>query len=170
MMRLGCAIRCPRRAGGFSLVELMVTVAIIIIVTLVALPSMTGLVRDARISTQTDLLVSILNSARLEAVKQRKDMTVCPMANPNSDTACSISAGDWSNGFGVWDGSAIIQRVQAKSNVTLTTAATSVTFRGTLGSSTAAPTFTLCISGVKEREVDVALSGHVSKKMNSACS
>lgn len=170
MIRLGCAMPCPKKAGGFSLVELMVTLAIIIIVTLVALPSMTGLVRDARISAQTDLLVSTLNSARLEAVKQRKDMTVCPMANPNSGTACSTDAGDWSNGFGVWDGTAIVQRVQAKTNVTLTTSATSVVFRGTLGSSTAAPTFTLCISGVKEREVDVVLSGHVSRKMNSACS
>lgn len=169
-MSLAFVMASQRKLDGFSLIELMVTLVILVVMTLIAVPGMSELFNDARLSTQADLLASTMNSARLEAVKQRKDMKVCPLANPDADTACSSTATDWGHGFGVWDGAAIIQRVQAKGNVTLTTTATSVVFRGTLGSSTAAASFTLCITGRKEQEVDVALSGHVSKKTNALCS
>lgn len=160
--RSGCAV------AGFSLVELMMTLAVMVVMTVIAVPGMGGLLSDARLSTQTDLLVSTLNSARLEAVKQRKNMTVCPLANPNSDTSCSTNAADWSKGFGISDSSSIIQRVQAKNGATLTTTATSIVFAGTFGSAAATASFTLCAKGKSQRQVDVGLSGHVSKKTNSS--
>ncbi|UCV16318.1 GspH/FimT family pseudopilin [Quatrionicoccus australiensis] len=153
--------------AGFSLIEVMVVLVIAIVLTLVAVPGMTNLFRDARLSTQTDMLISTLNSARLEAVKQRKNITVCPMTNADTGTACSASASDWTNGFGVWDGTAIIQRVAAKGDAAITTAATSVVFVGTFGSTSAAASFTLCASGRKQQQIDIGVSGHVSKKINS---
>ena len=96
--------------AGFTLVELLIGLAILGILSVVAVPSMNNMIRDARLSSQTDLLIHTLNAARLEAVKQRTNMTVCPAANPDSDAACSASAGDWANGIMVWDGTAVTQR------------------------------------------------------------
>ncbi|MDP2882393.1 MAG: GspH/FimT family pseudopilin [Azonexus sp.] len=162
-----------RRCTGFTLVELMVTLAILIILTVIAVPGMTDLIRDARLSSQSDLLVSALNSARLEAIKRRKSITVCPATNANTDTACAASAAAWSTGILVIDEDVVvpvdervIQRVQMKQGLTITTAATSVAFSGTLGSS-AVTTFTLCTTERKEHQVDVTLSGHVGKRINS---
>lgn len=152
---------------GFSLVELMVTLIIVVILMAVAVPGMTDLYRDARLSTQTDMLVSLLNSARLEAVKQRKAMTVCPLAAPATDTACSNSVDDWTKGFGISDGASIVQRVSANGDATVTTEAASVVFVATFGSTAAAACFTLNATGRKQQRVNVGVSGHISKKVNA---
>lgn len=155
---------------GFTLIELMVTLAILIMLMAVAVPGMLDLIRDARLSAQTDLLVSSLNTARLEAIKRRSNMTLCPASDANTATACSTSASDWQNGLLIWDGAAVTQRIQSKTGVVVTptpSSATTVVFSGTLGSLAAGAvetTFTLCSSGRKQQEVKVGLSGHVSKR------
>jgi len=163
--------RCarPRRSvqNGFTLVELLIGLAILGILSMVAVPSMNNMIRDARLSAQTDLLIHTLNVARLEAVKQRTSMTVCPAANPDTDNACSASATDWANGIMVSDGAAITQRIQGKRDMTVNSnAAVSVVFAGTIGSATAA-TFTLCVTGRREQQVNVAVSGRISKQINA---
>ena len=125
--------RCARPHGaeqsGFTLVELLIGLAILGILSMVAVPSMNNMIRDARLSAQTDLLIHVLNIARLEAVKQRTSMTVCPAANPDTDNACSASATDWANGIMVWDGAAVTQRIQGKRDMTVNSnAAVSVVF------------------------------------------
>lgn len=168
MTKLQGLARGRSSAAGFTLVELVVTLTIVVILSLVAVPGMLDLIRDARLSAQTDLLVSTLNTARLEAIKRRTNVTVCPVASDaNTATACSANAAHWANGMVIWDGTAIVQRIQNKSGLTLTTTATSVVFNATLGSATAAPSFTLCTTGRKQQQVDVAMSGHVSKRTNS---
>jgi len=152
---------------GFTLVELLIGLAILGILSMVAVPSMNNMIRDARLSAQTDMLIQTLNTARLEAVKQRTNMTVCPAANPDSDAACSANAADWANGIMVWDGAAITQRIQGKREMTLdSNAAVSVVFAGTIGSATPA-TFKLCVAERKEQQVNVAVSGHISKQINA---
>ena len=155
---------------GFSLIELMITLVVLAVLVLVAVPSLTGLIRDSRLATHTDLLVSSLNTARIEAVRQRRDFQACPSTTgPDTATACDGAATDWTKGWIVKDSSAAVAlRIQPKTSVTLTTTATDITFRGTLGSATAAATFTLCSPGSKQQQVDIALSGHVSKTVNSA--
>ena len=108
------------------------------------------------------------NSRHFRFIKRRTSITVCPVASDaNTATACSTNAAHWVNGMVIWDGTAIVQRIQNKSGLTLTTSATSVVFNATLGSATAAPSFTLCTTGRKQQQVDVAMSGHVSKRTNS---
>lgn len=156
------------KAAGFTMIELLVTVVIVGALTMIAVPGMTDLVRDARLSTQTDLLVSTLNTARLEAIKRRTNITVCPVAtDANTAAACSANTADWAKGIVIWDGAAVTQRLQSKTGLTVTTAATSVVFSGTLGSASAASSFTLCTTGRKQQQVDVSLSGHVSKRINA---
>lgn len=151
--------------SGFTLIELILSLTVVIVLTTLGVPSVLNLIRDARLSAQADLFSTTLSTARIEAIKQRKDFTVCP--SNSAATACSTSATDWSNGLLIWDGAAIFKVVPVASSTTITSAATSVVFRGTLGSATAAASFTVCASGRKQQQVDVTLSGHVMKRINT---
>lgn len=154
---------------GFSLVELMVTVSIVAILLSIGVPSMTGLIRDARLASQSDMLVSTLNLARTEAVKQRSNFKVCPSLTPNSDllTTCLAGAGAWSSGWITIGGANITQRSVASEDLTVTTTATSVEFSGTIGNATAVSSFVFCTPNRKQHLVDVALSGHISKRIGT---
>ena len=169
-MKLSFQRGVPRVAvlRGFTLVELMVTLAVAAVLAMVAVPGMTQLFRSARLSAQTDQLVSALNLARLEAVKRRQDIQLCGAANPAGATNCTgVAVADWTNGWVIFDGVDVMRRFDGKTGLTVNTGVTSVTFTGTIGSAAATASFILCVSGERAQQVDVALSGHVSKRINT---
>ncbi|MFZ6750565.1 GspH/FimT family pseudopilin [Undibacterium sp. Ren11W] len=128
---------------------------------------MSGLVRDARLSAQTDLLVRTINGTRMEAIKQRKNFKVCPAATPDTATVCSTDANDWIKGWLVIEGTTISQRISSKSGVTVSSAALAVEFVGTLGTPTAASSFTICAPTRKQMTVNIAASGRVDKRIDA---
>ena len=67
----------PSHAHGFTLIELMVTVAVMGILAIVAMPSMAALVTNSRVSGQTEELVTSLQLARAEAIRRNARVTVC---------------------------------------------------------------------------------------------
>ena len=67
----------PSLAHGFTLVELMVTVAVMGILAIIAMPSMAALVTNSRVSGQTEELVASLQLARAEAIRRNARVTVC---------------------------------------------------------------------------------------------
>jgi type IV fimbrial biogenesis protein FimT len=109
--RYGCA--------GFSLVELMVVVAMAAILLTLAAPAFSGLVTSIRLSTGINALFSSLILARSEAIKHNSRAVVCKSA---SGLACTTSGG-WDQGWIVFHdannnaaldvGEALISRVQA---------------------------------------------------------
>lgn len=90
----GSACRRGRSCGdeGFTLVELMVTVAVIGILAVVAVPAMTGLINNSRISGLSGEVVSAVQLARSEAVRRNARVTLCASGD---GATCSNSA-DWS--------------------------------------------------------------------------
>ena len=74
---------------------------------------------------------------------------------------------DWTNGWVIFDGVDVMRRFDGKTGLTVNTGVTSVTFTGTIGSAAATASFILCVSGERAQQVDVALSGHVSKRINT---
>lgn len=90
------AISCrPSRvrmtSHGFTLVELMITVAVFAIVAAIAAPAMQAMVAASRLNGATSELVTALQLARSEAIRRNARVTVCASAD---GTTCSGS-GDW---------------------------------------------------------------------------
>ena len=156
--------------SGMTLVEMMIAVSILGILASVAVPNMMDLLKDAKLSSQSDLLVTTLNNARLEAIKQRKDIQFCPAANANTATACSTNSADWSKGWILIENGTILQRVVVQKNININSGTgnpTLVTFSSTNGSASPAVTFTACIKDRKQHAIGVSLSGHIGKSISS---
>lgn len=85
------------RSQGFTLPELMVTVAIAGILASLAMPNLNALVERNRISTATNQLVSSLLLMRSEATKRGFDVSMCAVNTIGN--ACDAAATDFSNGW-----------------------------------------------------------------------
>lgn len=85
-----------KKYSGFTLVELMVVLAIVAIVMAFGMPSFSEFVKNDRLSTQINLLVGHLAYARSEAVLRAQPVGLCASSN---STSCT---GTWSDGWIVY--------------------------------------------------------------------
>ena len=65
-----------RAETGFTLIELMVTVSVLAILAMLATPSFATLIEKSRLKGVADDVVSLLATARLEAIKQHRNVNV----------------------------------------------------------------------------------------------
>ena len=86
-----------RADRGITLVETMVTVSIMVILLMVAVPAYKSTIDGNRRATYANELLEDLTLARSEAIKRNKKVVVC--AASTSGTACSGNAYDWSGGW-----------------------------------------------------------------------
>lgn len=86
----------PARESGFTIVELMITLAVLAILVGIATPSFTALMNNSRLSGQTNEFSSDLALARSEAIVRGRPVTVC--ASGDGGNTCSGSAADWARG------------------------------------------------------------------------
>ena len=78
------------RSGGFTLIELMVTVAVLVVLMGVGVPSFRSFVQSQKVKSASFELMSALVVARSEAVKRNTEVKLEP------DTA-----GAWASGWAV---------------------------------------------------------------------
>jgi len=84
---------------GFTLVELLVVLAVGAILLAIAIPGYAHFMNYNRLVTATNDLVSSLQLARSEAIKRGKRVTVCTSSAPmNAVPACDAGA-DWQHGW-----------------------------------------------------------------------
>lgn len=86
------------RARGFTIVELMITVAVAAVLLVIAVPSFNNIINANRLTTAANSLVNALNSARMEAIKRNAPVQFCSnvAANNTTDnlgTACGTNGG-----------------------------------------------------------------------------
>jgi type IV fimbrial biogenesis protein FimT len=90
---------------GFTLVELMVTLAVAAIILAIAAPSFSQMIRDHRLITTANDFMGTMQLARSEAIRRGVQVTMLP-----------ITQGDWSSGWNVftdWNGNESIGEVGA---------------------------------------------------------
>ncbi len=87
--------------AGLTLLELLVTVAVLAIIAFIGVPSFNSLVSSYRLSTVEDGLTAAHNMARFEAIKAGETIGVCGVQN-SSSTSC-VSDGNWSSGWMVYE-------------------------------------------------------------------
>lgn len=83
----------PEYNTGFTLLELMITIAIAGILLGVAIPSFTSIISSNRLTTYANDLVTALNLARSEAVKRGTQVTI---------RRISTTSAQWESGWDVF--------------------------------------------------------------------
>ncbi len=88
------------RIKGFSLIELIVTLAILAVIVGFAIPGMQTLVTNNRVSNFANEFNSALTYTRSEALNRNMCVVMCIAVDPNApDPVCSTTLTDWNNGW-----------------------------------------------------------------------
>ncbi len=82
-----------RFTKGFTLIELMVTIAVVAILATIAFPSFQTTIRNNRVATSNNEIVAMVNLARSEAIRSGQGGVVC-----GSSTGASCD-GSWAQGI-----------------------------------------------------------------------
>jgi type IV fimbrial biogenesis protein FimT len=159
----GRGARAQAPAPGFTLVELMVTVAVVGILAAIAVPAMTSLVNGNRLAGATGELTASLQLARSEAIRRSAPVTIC---GTTDGVACSADWSRWmirgrDNVTGTTD---LIRDSVAATSVQVSGPAAGIVFRPS-GLTDAGQQLTVCVPTdspeQNQRVVTVMISGNV---------
>lgn len=160
-------------ATGFTLIELMVTIAVMAILLGIAVPSFNEAMLSSKLASYANSLSSSAVLARSEAIKRNTPVTLCV-----SSSGAACGTGSWEQGWVVLSGAVVLHRQEALPSglkVIEAAAIDQVVFRPTgLGATSAS--FKVCratpSAGSQERVVTINANGRtdVDKTANGACS
>lgn len=88
---------------GFTLIEMLIAIAIGAILMAIAVPNFSSFVRNNKIITETNTLVGHINVARSEAIKRNRSVVLCRSAAPNAAApVCGGTTKTWTSGWLVY--------------------------------------------------------------------
>jgi type IV fimbrial biogenesis protein FimT len=157
---------CSRRSSaGFTMVELLITIAIATILATVAIPSFSGLIASQRAKTAASELFASFLAARSDAITRNANVTVQPLA------------GGWDHGgWQILDpANNVLDSHGAVAGVTITLlpVGSIVTFRPSgrvlTGSTTSFVVSTVSVSTTNYQCISLKLSGRPSQQAANAC-
>jgi len=93
-----------KNQSGFTLIELMVVLAMLGVLLLIAFPNFNDMIQGQRLKTQANETLAAIVLAKSEALKRRSNVTVCAMS-PGTSNQCGTLGGHWANGWVVFDDS-----------------------------------------------------------------
>ena len=88
-------MRHLKTGSGFTLIELVVTMAVLAILVTLATPSFTSIMNNNRLTSNANEMLTTLQSARMEAVRRNARVVICRNDTPDTATACNTGAGAW---------------------------------------------------------------------------
>lgn len=106
------------RAEGFSLMETLIVISIVAILMALAIPTFKYVTQSNRSTSEINGLLSNLQLARAEAIKEGQTVSVCPSID---GVSCSAASTAWQTGWlvfsdtgvvGTIDGTDFVVRVQ----------------------------------------------------------
>jgi type IV fimbrial biogenesis protein FimT len=163
------------KGRGYTLVELLVTLAMGAILLAIAIPGYAFLVNSSRLTAVTNDLVTALHLTRSEAIKRGTRVTVCKTGDPMADPPACDTAAEWHQGWlvfvdagerGVINAGDTVLHVQGRSPVG--TIITANSFRHYISyqpngfsqgsNGLANGTIRICISGIR-RDIIINVTG-----------
>lgn len=84
------------RIGGFTIIELLIVMAIAGVLAVIAVPSMRDMVYNMRLRSANGLIISDLNLARGEAIKRNTRVLICVRNAAGTDCAAGTN---WQAGW-----------------------------------------------------------------------
>lgn len=158
-----------RSNSGFTMVELMVTLAVVGIMMYVAVPSLTSFLQDRQLSSDTNDLVASLLLARSESVTRNNTVSLCKISLDDLEACNNDEA--WQTGWIVFedidndgvrdDGEDILDTYTGMSTNTVVTATNFtnfLTYRPS-GATNSQGQFTLCVSSTIAQNIVVNATG-----------
>lgn len=161
--------RQQRPQRGTTMMELMVAITILVLLAMMAVPSMRDVMQNSRSASISTEFIASLNFARSEAVKRRAVVTVCTSAD---GTTCRASGGadykNWEKGWIILDAANAVLRQEDTLTATamLCGSTGQIQFTGTGGTiNSTTPNFTLTLPGCRGdnlRTIAIGATGRIS--------
>lgn len=141
---------------GFTLIELMVTIAVLAIIAMMAAPSMSQLLLKQNLNKSSQELIFVLNQARAKAALDRREITVQLNTSAVTNTVTQLN---W-----MPSGKAILKSGSPTSLVFLPT--------GLVKNATSDTSFTICekTSGSLSKTVKISKMGTIQQIVEGTCS
>ncbi|HED19245.1 MAG TPA: prepilin-type N-terminal cleavage/methylation domain-containing protein [Gammaproteobacteria bacterium] len=161
--------------NGFTLVELMITLAIAAILLTVGIPNFRNFIYNNRLITQANKLVADAALARSTAIKYQRNTQICVSTSYNTVAPACTGGLDWGAGWIVWvdkdrdnlvDAATEVIRVSepVSGTTTFTSGAQSAFTYNSRGFVDTGDTLTLCDdrTGETGRNITIQPSGHLN--------
>ncbi|SEQ83821.1 type IV fimbrial biogenesis protein FimU [Pseudomonas sp. NFACC02] len=153
----------PRQYRGFTLVELLVTVTLIGIIAVIAVPNFSATIQKSKADTEISDLQRAFNYARLEAITRGVNTSIQP----------SIANAAWTTALNVVltsDGTVlrVIPAMNTGATLDIPSSVTSISFNNLGGLTTPSSSLTITYSrGTNTRTLAICLNGRIV--LNGVC-
>lgn len=161
------ALWSVHKIRGFTLIELMVTLTVLAIITMIATPSLANALENQKLKQAAIELKIGLQQARSQAVLTSSEQVVCPMIAGMTEANCATALADAQN----------LSSAQQNKKTTLVALDSKVELQSDSATAfvfspqgyTTEQTITLC-SSERSYAITVYMPGHVEMVQGNACS